>query len=913
MRKFILSLLLVTGGMGALLAQTVTEFRYPDTDDGIWYSVMDAENHTVQTKPGWTGISSGKFVYTYGNNVNGAVTIPQTVSCEGTDYTVTKIGDFAFSGLTAITLPETVTTIGAGAFMGNTALESISIPQGVETIGVSAFAICSGLKTISLPANLQVIPASAFAECMALTSIVLPENLVSIEQNAFSETKLSEINFPATLTSIGANAFFANTTLTSITLPEGLTQIGSGAFSGCTSLKTVVCLNTNPPAVSSNSFGSGTYSGKLQVPTNAIASYRNHAVWKNFNTIQSLPVAATGITLDKTVLTLFAKGQSSVIVASVTPADATGEITWSSSNPQVASVDNTGRVNGLMKGTATITAAIDDVSATCEVTVNAPLAASINIHHLVEDLYVGKTAQLEVTVEPEDATANLTWTSSNPEIVTVDDSGMLTGVAPGEAVITAVSDDISGTLAVKVYAIEATSVTFNKSSLSMKVGESETLVANVEPEDTTDKTIVWSSNDDSVATVDQYGVVTAVSVGHAAITATCGTVSAVCPVDIVATPAKSVTLNTTRADLYINQTLQLIGTVLPETTTDKMIEWSTSNDQVASVSEIGLVTAIEKGSAVITATCGEVSAECEITVIPHPAEGVILSMSEVTLQATQMQQLSATVLPDDAVQDVDWSSDDETVATVSETGVITAVSVGTAKITVTAGSASADCIVTVVATPAEQVVFDESAVTINIDNSVTLTATVYPAFTTDQTLSWTSDNEDVATVSESGVVTGIAPGTANITASCGPASAVCVVTVLSPATDIQLNYSEYSLFETMVFDLIANVTPANTTDHIEWSSSDESIAVVNENGIVSALNAGETIITAKCGNVEATCRITVTKLGVSTSVEELQITADGLYMVYDLHGVLIMKTEKSEDLYNLPKGIYIVNGTKLIK
>ena len=238
---------------------------------------------------------------------------------------------------------------------------------------------------------------------------------------------------------------------------------------------------------------------------------------------------------------------------------------------------------------------------------------------------------------------------------------------------------------------------------------------------------------------------------------------------------------------------------------------------------------------------------------------VTLAPTTLTLEVGATGALTATVAPDNAtVKTVTWASNNTAVATVSG-GTVKAVAPGEATITATSTSntaASASCSVKVLLS-ASSVTLDKTSIAFKaLGETETLTATVLPEGTTD-TIEWTSSNNDVATVAD-GVVTSVAAGTAEITAQCGSASATCSVTVEIAATSVSLDKTELTLEPDGTVALTATVLPANTTDALEWSSSDETVAIVSE-GVVTAKAEGEAIITAKAGEQTATCKVTVKK------------------------------------------------------
>ena len=320
--------------------------------------------------------------------------------------------------------------------------------------------------------------------------------------------------------------------------------------------------------------------------------------------------------------------------------------------------------------------------------------------------------------------------------------------------------------------------------------------------------------------------------------------------------------------------------------------------------------ALKVGSTTITATCGTVSATCVITVEAIESTDIILNYSTASIKMNQTLQLAAVVYPVETTdQTVTWSSSQPNVATV-ENGLVSPVSVGTTIITASNGNISATCEVTVEPVLAEQVIIEESAVSVNAGSAVTLTASVYPDDVTDKTLTWISQNDEIATVAD-GVVTGVKPGTTVVTASSGNVFASCTVTVLQPATSISLNVTSLEMKVGDIYDLIETVSPEDTTDAVVWKSSDESIAVVDQNGIITALKPGSVTITATCGSVSAECVVSINDNDFSALQDISTDNFDGYYRVSNLQGVQVLITKDSTAIGQLPAGIYIINGRKV--
>ena len=469
----------------------------------------------------------------------------------------------------------------------------------------------------------------------------------------------------------------------------------------------------------------------------------------------------------------------------------------------------------------------------------------------------GETFSLVATVLPKDAEYDgVMWASSNASVASVN-SGTVTAVKEGTATITASAGGKSSTCTVKVSAkvVTVTSITLDKTSLSMQVGETETITATVNPDNASDKSVVWGSSDVSVATVSD-GTITAKKSGEAIISAKSGSCIAKCKVTITVS-TESITLDKTSLSLVVGETAQLTATVKPDDATDKKVAWASSDESVAKVSN-GKVTAVKSGKATITAKCGDKIAECAVTVTV-PTGSVTLDKTTLSLAVGETEQLTATVKPDDATdKNVTWTSSDESVAKVVN-GKVTAVKSGKATINAKCcdktGGKTAECAVTVTV-PVTSLTLDRTTLSLAVGETAQLTATVKPDDATDKNVSWTSSDEFVAKV-DNGKVTAVKSGKATITAKCCDKTAGCAVTVTVPVSSVILDKTTLSLSVGETATLTATVKPDNATDkNVIWSSSNESVVKV-DNGKVSSLMMGQATITAAIGNIVASCDVTV--------------------------------------------------------
>lgn len=226
-----------------MLCVALPTFAHDFEVNGIYYNYLDKTAKTVAVT------YKGSSYNSYSNEYTGAVSIPSSVTYNSTTYSVTSIGDGAFSkctGLTSVSIPNSVTSIGDGAFWNCTGLTSVTIPNSVTTIGDCAFEYCSGLTSVTIPNSVTTIGVFAFAYCRGLTSVTIPNSVTTIGVFAFCGCRgLTSVIIPNSVTSIGDWAFEDCTGLTSVTIPNSVTEIGDKAFRDCDNLDSVIITNPN--------------------------------------------------------------------------------------------------------------------------------------------------------------------------------------------------------------------------------------------------------------------------------------------------------------------------------------------------------------------------------------------------------------------------------------------------------------------------------------------------------------------------------------------------------------------------------------------------------------------------------------------------------------------------------------------
>lgn len=472
-------------------------------------------------------------------------------------------------------------------------------------------------------------------------------------------------------------------------------------------------------------------------------------------------------------------------------------------------------------------------------------------------LQLGKSKRLTATVLPENAAnKNVTWSSSDKNIAKVNKNGRVTAVAEGTAVITVTTED-GGYMAectVKVTKnaaaeVDVESVSLNKTSLELKAGTSETLTATVAPENATDKSTQWLSSNTQVAAVEQSGKIKALNEGTATITVMTidGNYTAECIVtvtkaDTEPVAATGVSLNKTALELKTGADETLTATVAPENATNKTVNWTSSNTNVATVDATGKVTAAGNGTAVVTASTvdGGFTAQCTVTVSEDKpeivaVENVTLNKTSASLEVGETEQLTATVKPADAAnKSVRWKSNDENVVSVDANGKLTAISSGMATVTVTTeeGNFTALCKVTVT----------------NPDDTTTDTET-QPDGSTVTTVedvngsssSTTVDTNGVSTTTVSLSETVIDQADRNDMAVTLPMVGVTAATDIdaAPSVTVDLPTSGATKVEIPVLDL----TPGTVAVLVDADGNEKVIpnSVLGNNGLIVTLSDGDTV------------------------------------------------------------------------
>lgn len=343
----------------------------------------------------------------------------------------------------------------------------------------------------------------------------------------------------------------------------------------------------------------------------------------------------------------------------------------------------------------------------------------------------------------------------------------------------------------------ALNIELNKTELTLLKGESVKIVAKIDPTDVTDSTVIWTSSNPNVATVEN-GLVTAVGGGECDIVATTHNgLEARCHVSVPVSP-ESISFEAAEVTVLLGDKVTLTPILSPEDVTEKALVWATSDANVATV-EDGVVTCVGLGEATITATTvNNLTAECKVIVNPILAETITLDKTEVEVPVGETFTLAATVSPDNTTdKTITWSSSNPDVATV-EDGVVSCVGIGDAIISAsTSNGLTANCTVKVQMILVESIQIDPSEVVAEQGGKVQLTAVVLPENATNKNVEWTSDNEFAARVDENGLVTIISKNVTTIHAKATDGSGVegtCEVTGIAGVESLLIDGKQWNVF-----------------------------------------------------------------------------------------------------------------------
>ncbi len=599
------------------------------------------------------------------------------------------------------------------------------------------------------------------------------------------------------------------------------------------------------------------------------------------------------------------------------------DFTWSSNNTAVATINSGGVATAVSPGTATIRATGNGItSAPATITVIVPPVSGVTVSpSSAQELMVGEMVTFTATARTAGGAVrddvSISWSSSDTGVVTITSAGVATAVSAGTASIRAAAGGVTSS-PVTINVSEPpppepviATVTVSPAEATIEEGQTQQFEAMATTSDgsaITDVEFAWSSSDDIVATVDSNGLATGVGAGEVMITATADSISGTAMLMVTEPPpmVATVTVSPAEATIEVGQTQQfeaMAATADGMAVPDVAFTWASSDEMVATVDSNGLATAVSAGQAMITATADSISGMAMLTVTEPPApmvSTVTLIPTEATIETGQEHSFEAIALAADGTEITDvaftWASSDEMVATVDENGLATGVGAGEVMITATADGVSGMATLTVNEPPpppppppvVSMVNVSPSETSIEEGQTQQFEAMATTAdgmAVPDVAFTWASSDEMVATVDENGLATAVRAGQAMITATGDSVSGTATLTVTEPppvVATVAVSPAETTIEEgeTQQFEAMAATADGESVLDVEftWSSSDDMVAIVDENGLATGVGAGEVMITATADSISGTAMLTVTEpppvvnrvtvSPTSTSIEE---------------------------------------------
>jgi uncharacterized protein YjdB len=564
-----------------------------------------------------------------------------------------------------------------------------------------------------------------------------------------------------------------------------------------------------------------------------------------------------------------------------------GNVIFGSSDYSKATVNQDGIVTGIAPGSVVITATSERKTGSATVTVLGTPATSVQLS-VPSTVPVGVEAPISAT--PLDASGaaltdrTLTFQSANPAVATVDNlKKTVKGIAGGSTTISVIVDGVVASNRISVDGQRATSMSMNPTSLTINAGQQAQLTAKVLDQvgtEMTGQSIQWSSSNAATAQVSATGLVTAIATGSATISAVSGTLSTSAALSVVNIPVASVVISPPTVSTLVGAgPVSLTATALDGNglvLNGRAATWISQNPTVASVSSLGVLSAIGPGTTTVSATIEGKTASITVTV--GNAAAAPVSTVTVTLASTALnvgQQTQAVAVLKDAQgntlsRTVAWSSLDTAVAKVSATGLVTAYAGGTVAIiaAVEGKSGSASLTVNTPAPTAVSVVFlDVPTQSMTVGQSIQSVVTLKDAqgnILTGRTVTYSTNNPAILTVTATGLITAVGPGSARITATSGGVSGGEGFTVASSTTSVASiavapTTVSIAVGQTAQEQAVAKDASGNTINgtFFTWTTSNPAVATVSGSGLVSGVGPGAATIRAVASGVTGSMSVNV--------------------------------------------------------
>lgn len=552
-------------------------------------------------------------------------------------------------------------------------------------------------------------------------------------------------------------------------------------------------------------------------------------------------------------------------------------VRWSSLAPNVASVDAVGLVTGIAAGTVPVVAMVGlgaQLHADTAVLLVQAGALVLSIAPELAEITLGDSLGLEATLRTPTGTevrsSSVQWSTSNQTVATISGEGVVTALSPGDATLTAIANGRTATAIVRVLPNPAHSISVAPANSGSYPGEAVQLVATVRDARgrmLPTSNVTWSTPATNVVDVTPDGLVRARAQGAALITATVEGRTASATVMVFAAPAAAVSVTAPANSVPLGGRLKAIATARDSAgnvLSGKPVAWSSSNPSVAQVDAEGSITGLVVGSTSIHAIIDSKIGTLPISVVSATPTTISVLPATAAVSLGKTAQLTAEVRDQGgnlvSGTGVTWASANPSIATVTGSGLVTAVGAGTVDVSATAGALSAQSSIIVIQTTIASVSVSPATSQIQIGSMQQLAASVADANGSqvpNAAIAWSSSNPAVVSVSALGVASGISPGNATITATSSGISGSASVAVSSPAalpvSSVTVTFNSPSLVvgQSTQATAVARNANGNTIagKTVVWSSADAPIASVSAAGLVTAIAGGTATIVATIDGV----------------------------------------------------------------
>ena len=898
LNKFSRALLVIAMMLGVALPTLAHDFVV----DGIYYNYLDKTAKTVAVT------FRGTYYSTYENEYSGSITIPSSVTYNGTTYSVTSIGSRAFSyctGLTSVTIPNSVTSIGSRAFYYCSGLTSVTIGNSVTSIGDDAFYNCSGLTSVTIPNSVTSIGSRAFSYCRGLTSVTIPNSVTSNGYEAFSYCRgLTEVTIPNSVTKIGDDAFYntawyntwynnqadgviyINNVLyeykgtmpegTSISIKDGTVSISPSAFRDCSGL-TSVTIGNSVTSIGNSAFRDCTGLTSITIG-NSVTSI-GFSAFEDCSGLTSVTIGNSVTTIGSSAFSNCSGLTSVTIPNSVDSIGASAfsgctgltTVNYNAENCTSVGLSNSyvffgcSNLKTLNIGNEVKTIpsyAFRNCRGLTEVTI--PNSVTTIGSAAFEDCtgLTSITIPNSVTKIGASAFSNTLWYDNLADgVIYINDvlyeyKGKMPGGTPisiKEGTISISPEAFSGCSGLNEVVIPNSVTAIGSNAFSGCTNLKNIISLNENPPTCENNSFDSENYTNSTLYVPKD------SYAKYFINDEWGKFSNIVKLENL---VSNISINSSSISLELGKTTTLSATVLPSSATYPNLYWESNNENVATVDQTGEITAHSKGEAIITAKSmdgSNIAASCVVKVFTYDVESITLSQHDATLAIKDKVTLKYTITPSYVTDNsVTWSNSNPSVASMVKNSdgsvTISCQEEGETIIKVTTNDGtnlSDSCKITVYRIP-PTITLSKTSENLLIHNTVNLKYSITNS--TINTATWSTSDATVASITSNtdGSVTVFAEaeGVATITATMIDVngkefSATCEITVIPPTIVLSQTVANLPVNELLTLNYdITNSSIKNAT----WTTSNPDVAPIKINGdgsvIVVGLSEGEAIITA---------------------------------------------------------------------